>query len=295
MYSVCAFFPTGLYLEMSCMKDRLCAVNNRNILRKCLILIGKEEIILEEIFDIVNESGQPTGYTVTRSLAHQKGIRHRTSHVWLVRTKDDRLQILLQKRSESKDSHPGCYDISSAGHIPAGKDFEESALRELYEELGVQAQPKDLVVCGQRSFEFKKTFHDEIFHDNQVSRVFLAFCDADEDAYILQESEVSEVRWFDFDECVELVTSNSIPHCIFPEELTMVRETAQKLLLKERRMNLIDRAARGDVEAAADLGIAYLEGTLDVPANTEKGLKWCRYAAKQGSKRAADAIRTAGE
>ena len=159
----------------------------------------------------------------------------------------------------------------------------------------MQAQPKDLVVCGQRSFEFKKTFHDEIFHDNQVSRVFLAFCDADEDAYILQESEVSEVRWFDFDECVELVTSNSIPHCIFTEELEMVRETAQKLLLKEQRMNLIDRAARGDVEAAADLGIAYLEGTLDVPANTEKGLKWCRYAAKQGSKRAADAIRTAGE
>ena len=80
---------------------------------------------MEEIFDIVNESGQPTGYTVTRSLAHQKGIRHRTSHVWLVRTKDDRLQILLQKRSDSKDSHPGCYDISSAGHIPAGKDFME--------------------------------------------------------------------------------------------------------------------------------------------------------------------------
>ena len=91
------------------------------------------------------------------------------------------------------------------------------------------------------------------------------------------------------------MTSNSIPHCIFTEELEMVRETAQKLLLKEQRMNLIDRAARGDVEAAADLGIAYLEGTLDVPANTEKGLKWCRYAAKQGSKRAADAIRTAGE
>ena len=189
----------------------------------------------------------------------------------------------------------GCRSCCRTGHIPAGKDFEESALRELYEELGVQAQPKDLVVCGQRSFEFKKTFHDEIFHDNQVSRVFLAFCDADEDAYILQESEVSEVRWFDFDECVELVTSNSIPHCIFTEELEMVRETAQKLLLKEQRMNLIDRAARGDVEAAADLGIAYLEGTLDVPANTEKGLKWCRYAAKQGSKRAADAIRTAGE
>lgn len=93
-------------------------------------------IIMEEIFDIVDENGEPTGKTVPRSEAHRNGIRHRTAHVWLWRPAKGGFEILLQKRSDDKDSFPGCYDISSAGHIPAGCDYITSALRELKEELG---------------------------------------------------------------------------------------------------------------------------------------------------------------
>ena len=94
-----------------------------------------------ELFDVVDGQGRPTGATVSREQAHREGVRHRTAHVWILRKKDGKTQILLQKRSENKDSHPGCYDISSAGHIPAGQEFVPSALRELKEELGVEAAP----------------------------------------------------------------------------------------------------------------------------------------------------------
>lgn len=50
--------------------------------------------------------------------------------------KDGALQILLQKRSADKPSFPNCYDISSAGHIPAGGEFASSALRELKRRAG---------------------------------------------------------------------------------------------------------------------------------------------------------------
>ena len=73
-----------------------------------------------EILDICDELGNPTGKTVERKIAHQQGILHRTAHVWILRKKENKIQILLQKRSEQKDSFPGCYDISSAGHILAG-------------------------------------------------------------------------------------------------------------------------------------------------------------------------------
>ena len=82
-----------------------------------------------EWLDIVDENGVPTGQVVSRQEAHRLGLRHRTSHVWIVRRREGNLQVLLQKRSEEKDSYPGCYDISSAGHIPAGADFVPSALR----------------------------------------------------------------------------------------------------------------------------------------------------------------------
>ena len=70
-----------------------------------------------EYFDIVDEQGNPTGQTVERKQAHRNNILHRTAHVWIVRRRGNSIQILLQKRCMEKDSFPGCYDISSAGHI----------------------------------------------------------------------------------------------------------------------------------------------------------------------------------
>lgn len=175
-----------------------------------------------EVLDIVDEGGVPTGETVARQAAHRFGIRHRTAHVWLVRRRCGKLQVLLQKRSAGKDSHPGCYDISSAGHIPAGEGFLESALRELREELGVRAAAEELLPCGQRRFEYRETFRGGEFWDNQVSNVYVLWRDLEIGDFTLQESEVESVRWMDLDRCMELVRKHEIPNCIQMEELRMV-------------------------------------------------------------------------
>ena len=121
-----------------------------------------------EILDICDELGNPTGKTVERKIAHQQGILHRTAHVWILRKKENKIQILLQKRSEQKDSFPGCYDISSAGHIPAGDNYGQSAVRELKEELGIVVRESELIDCGNRRFHFEEIFHGRLFKDNQV-------------------------------------------------------------------------------------------------------------------------------
>lgn len=82
-----------------------------------------------EYLDIVDEQGQPTGEIVSRTLAHTEGIRHRTAHIWIVRRKNEHFQVLMQKRAMSKDSFPGKYDTSSAGHIQAGDEPLASGLR----------------------------------------------------------------------------------------------------------------------------------------------------------------------
>ena len=93
-----------------------------------------------ELFDICDEQGNPTGDKVERSEAHAKGICHRTAHIWIAKQENGRYKVLLQKRSMDKDSFPGRYDTSSAGHIQAGDEPMESALRELGEELGIKAE-----------------------------------------------------------------------------------------------------------------------------------------------------------
>ena len=176
-----------------------------------------------ELLDIVDENGIPTGAVIDRETAHREGIRHRTAHLWLLRRREGQVQVLLQKRSMEKDSYPGCYDISSAGHIPAGADFIPSALRELREELGLQARPEELILCGVRRFEYESAFHGRPFHDNQVSRVYALWRDVEPEALTLQKEEVERVDWMDYDRCVQGVFEGSFPNCIRMDELEMLK------------------------------------------------------------------------
>lgn len=175
-----------------------------------------------EIIDIIDESGSPTGQVVERETAHRQGILHRTSHVWLLRKKDGKTEVLLQKRSKIKDSNPGCYDISSAGHIPAGVDFIPSALRELEEELGIQVNAEELIYCGQRRIFYENSFYGRPFVDNQVSNIYCLWKDVEPERMILQKEEVEAVCWLGLEECKRLVETEGFKHCIYMEELDML-------------------------------------------------------------------------
>lgn len=102
-----------------------------------------------EILDVVDENGNPTGETVERTVAHKTGVRHRTSHVMVVRKNNGSMEILLQKRSKNKTRLRGVLTASSAGHIPAGVDFIPSAIRELKEELGIDAMKMNLFIVAR--------------------------------------------------------------------------------------------------------------------------------------------------
>ena len=175
-----------------------------------------------EYLDIVSEDGNPTGETVDRDTAHREGILHRTAHVWVVRKGNDGYEILLQKRSMNKDSFPGLYDTSSAGHIPAGADFVESAIRELSEELGIDATPGQLNYAGMFRIQYEKVFHERMFKDNEVTKVYVYMEPVEIDGLTLQESEVEEVRWFKLDEVAEEIKTSRKRFCVPTEGLCIL-------------------------------------------------------------------------
>ena len=158
-----------------------------------------------ELFDICDEYGTPTGETVERSIAHQDGIMHRTAHIWITRIHDGKRQILLQKRSLNKDSFPGLFDTSSAGHVQAGAEPLESAMRELEEELGICALPEELHFAGTFHISYEIEFHGSPFRDNEVAFVFVCSKPVDILDITVQEEEVEGVEWFDLDKVYEEV------------------------------------------------------------------------------------------
>ena len=176
-----------------------------------------------EIFDIVDETGQPTGQRVSRENAHRDGILHRTAHVWIIQKKEDHYEILLQKRSLEKDSFPGLYDTSSAGHIPAGENPVSSALRELKEELGISAVPEQLSFAGTFRIRYEEEFHEHLFRDNEVAYVYVYQQPVNADNLVLQEAEVDEVRWFDLDEVWNEIKTDRNRFCVPDGGLEVLR------------------------------------------------------------------------
>ena len=177
-----------------------------------------------EYLDIVDENGEPIGKTVSRDIAHRDGILHRTAHVWVVRPSGNGYDILLQKRSMEKDSFPGLYDTSSAGHIPAGEEPLPSALRELREELGIHAAPEQLHYAGTFRIQYEKEFHGRPFRDNEVTTVFVYSGPFEISSLVLQESEVDEVCWFDLDAVWEEIQYSRERFCVPSEGLKVLKK-----------------------------------------------------------------------
>ena len=183
-----------------------------------------------EYFDIVDESGLPTGEIVSRDIAHRDGIRHRTAHVWVVRPAHAGYDILLQKRSRNKDSFPGFFDTSSAGHIPAGSEPLPSALRELKEELGISALLDQLHYAGVFISQYEKEFHGRMFRDNEVTSVFVYSEPVETETLTLQESEVEEVRWFHLDAVWEEIQHSRERICVPSQGLLVLKKYLSSVL-----------------------------------------------------------------
>ena len=177
-----------------------------------------------EILDICNEEGIPTGKTVDRETAHREAIRHRTAHVWIMRNQNGRIQVLLQKRSMNKDSFPGMYDTSSAGHIPAGDEPKESACRELQEELGITASETDLIPVGKFRIRYDEVFRGKMFRDNEVTFVYILNLPVTDEMITVQEEEIESTAWFDLKEVFDECMAGSTRFCVDPDGLKLLKQ-----------------------------------------------------------------------
>ncbi len=193
-----------------------------------------------ELFDIRNEDGAKTGIVRERGVAHRDGSLHATSHIWIVRERPSSAgrpeegpespeakpapdyEVLLQKRSMEKDSYPGCYDISSAGHVAAGGGYLETALRELSEELGIAADAADLEPVGICAAYEEEMFDGKPFRDAERAQIYVYRKPVDIEKLTLQEEELDGVAWIGYEECLRMIREKDPLYCIREEEFLML-------------------------------------------------------------------------
>lgn len=90
----------------------------------------------QEVFMIVDRHDAFIRYGSRFECHHNKSLIHRVINILLF---NDNNEVLLQKRSKTKDLYPGYYCASASGHVIKGETYEQTAYREMQEELGIKA------------------------------------------------------------------------------------------------------------------------------------------------------------
>jgi len=133
-----------------------------------------------EYFDVVNALDEVIDRR-PRSEVHKLGLLHRAVHVFVF---NRRGELFLQKRSMKKDCFPGTWDSSASGHLDHGEAYDDCAVRELREEIGLSLTSRPerhlkVDACAETGQEF----------------VWLYSC-MSEGPFALHPDEISEGGWF---------------------------------------------------------------------------------------------------
>ncbi len=133
---------------------------------------------------IVNDRDEPIG-GASLDETHKKGLLHRVVVIFI---QDTNGRLLIQKRGPNVATHANKWDVSSAGHVDQGETYVDAAYREMAEELGLRGFELEAVDTIRR----RTVIGDRII--DRFIGVFKTVIPAGT-PIILQESEVSEVRW----------------------------------------------------------------------------------------------------
>ncbi|HBG81583.1 TPA: hydrolase [candidate division CPR2 bacterium] len=145
----------------------------------------------EDLLEVLDENGNPTGEILPKKEVHQQGKWHRCTHIWLYNSKGE---ILLQKRSKIKDVHPGLLYVSGGGHIDAGETPEEGGIRELKEEIGLKANVEDLKFVYVRIVDAFVNNKKATYQNREFINVYLLKHDGSISNFKLQEEEVEKLE-----------------------------------------------------------------------------------------------------
>lgn len=177
-----------------------------------------------ESIDVIDENNKLTGEIEDRWVAYNKGLWRRTVSCWIINEKGE---ILLQKRTANKKGNPNKW-AKTGGQIDSGESAEDAIFREVKEELGIEIPKNQIKVVDihKSDYKSKRFVYNFIFVVNHKI-----------DDYILQEDEVSEVKYVSIGE-IELDRRNKdIKYTFsnwsnedFDREMTLLKNKRKEVL-----------------------------------------------------------------
>jgi isopentenyldiphosphate isomerase len=145
----------------------------------------------EEMLEIINAAGVVVGLKPRSEIHGNPALLHKVIHILVF---NDAGELLLQKRSLSKDVAPGKWDTSVGGHFAPGEDPFASARREMEEELGV--------ICEKYEYLYSYLY----VNDYESEKVYTLKCLLN-GPFFFNEEEIDDVAFWSMDKIKEVLGS----------------------------------------------------------------------------------------
>ena len=151
--------------------------------------------MLEEYFDLLDDNGNPTGKTVSRSDAHAQGLWHRTVHIYIFRKSKNGVELLVHLRAKNKDLNPDMLDTRFGGHLKAGETIEEALVSELRDEIGITASVQEMIAGPIRK--------RNNFPNNEFTSSYFYEFRGNDDTLKFNDGEVQEIKWMNVEDILQ--------------------------------------------------------------------------------------------
>jgi len=136
----------------------------------------------DEIFDVIDHRDRVISQATRGEVHKDPSLTHRSITILVFRNGE----LFLQKRSMTKDAFPGVWTCSVAGHVDSGETYEQAAMREMQEELGIKSvQPPSVIRERLMSYE-KETERTRFFRYEDMTQTPI----------VLDPNETSEGQFF---------------------------------------------------------------------------------------------------
>ena len=114
----------------------------------------------------------------------------------------------MQQRAKKKETNPGKWDVSVAGHVSAGQTSIEAAIREVSEEIGIHLKENELKYI--LTYQKENKIHNH-FYSNHIFDFYLVQTNKIDLAKIkIQESEVEQVNLCNLAQVQEMLSKNLV-------------------------------------------------------------------------------------
>ncbi|QHQ62009.1 NUDIX domain-containing protein [Anaerocolumna sedimenticola] len=133
-----------------------------------------------ELWDVYDINRIKANKTMVRGESFEIGNYHLVIHVCIFNSEGN---MLIQQRQPFKEGWPNMWDITAGGSATKGDTSQSAAERELFEEIGLRLDLKDIRP------------HITINFSNGFDDVYLLEKDVDISKLSLQYDEVQNVKW----------------------------------------------------------------------------------------------------